>query len=60
MSARRRIILPLAAACLLLAAFSPFLGMSFISPASIWHTGSPDAEVFWRLRLPRAVAAFLS
>jgi iron complex transport system permease protein len=57
---RRTVILPLAAACLLLAALSPFLGMSFISPAAIWQAGSPDAEVFWRLRLPRAVAAFLA
>ncbi|MDR0239513.1 MAG: iron ABC transporter permease [Deltaproteobacteria bacterium] len=46
--------------CGMLAAASPFWGMSVISPASIWTTGHPDAEVFWRLRLPRTLAAFLA
>jgi len=39
---------------------SPFWGMSAISPKSILISGHPDAEIFWRLRLPRAVAAFLA
>lgn len=50
----------LAVACLLLAALTPFMGMSFIPPAALLESGSPDAEVFWSLRLPRAVAAFLA
>jgi iron complex transport system permease protein len=35
-----------------------FLGISVISPLDVWPPNGPDAEVFWRLRLPRAVAAF--
>jgi len=34
--------------------------MHAISPASIGIVGHPDAEVFWRLRLPRTLAAFLT
>ncbi len=48
------------AVCLLIVLGCPFFGMSVISPSALWETGSPDAEVFWRLRLPRAVAAFLA
>ena len=58
-SPKFRIII-LACACLLLAALTPFWGISFISPASIFQAGNPDAEVFWWLRLPRAVAAFIA
>jgi len=43
-----------------LTAFSPFLGISFISPDSLWTPGHPDGEVFWMLRLPRTAAAFLA
>lgn len=52
--------LALAGICLLLVLCSPFFGMSFISPLDPFITGSPDAEVFWRLRLPRTIAAFLA
>ena len=41
------------AACILLVLCSPFLGMSLIHPSALLSPGSPDAEVFWRLRLPR-------
>jgi len=44
--------------CLALTIGSAFWGISAISPFDIWLPGSPDAEIFWRLRLPRAVAAF--
>lgn len=44
--------------CLLMTAAAPFFGMSIISPSAIFQAGHPDAEVFWRLRLPRAVASF--
>ncbi|MDR2820795.1 MAG: iron ABC transporter permease [Desulfovibrio sp.] len=46
--------------CVLLVVCAPFWGMTVISPFSLLESGSPEAEVFWRLRLPRAVAAFLS
>ncbi len=46
--------------CLAVLLVSAFGGMSLISPFAIWQTGSPDAEVFWRLRLPRTMAAFLT
>lgn len=45
---------------LALTAFSPFLGISFIAPDSLWTPGHPDGEVFWMLRLPRTIAAFLA
>lgn len=46
------------AICLLLVLGSPFFGMTLISPSALLQPGSPDAEVFWRLRLPRTIAAF--
>ncbi|MDR1166253.1 MAG: iron ABC transporter permease [Deltaproteobacteria bacterium] len=39
---------------------SPFFGLSVISPEHIFQEGHPDAELFWRLRAPRAVAAFFA
>ena len=50
----------LIAACLIITAATPFLGMQNIAPTAIWEAGSPDAEVFWRLRLPRMFAGFLA
>ncbi|MDR0828327.1 MAG: iron ABC transporter permease [Desulfovibrio sp.] len=50
----------LIAVCVALAFCSPFWGIQLISPFNILQTGSPDAEVFWRLRLPRTIAAFLA
>ncbi|MDR2696445.1 MAG: iron ABC transporter permease [Deltaproteobacteria bacterium] len=54
------ITLPLAltALCLALTLGSAFWGASAISPFDIWPPGRPEAEIFWRLRLPRATAAF--
>ena len=37
-----------------------FFGMSTLSVTGIFTSGSPDAEVFWRLRLPRVTAAFFA
>jgi iron complex transport system permease protein len=34
--------------------------MTVISPFELFTSGSPDAEVFWRLRLPRTIAAYLA
>ncbi|MDR0354796.1 MAG: iron ABC transporter permease [Deltaproteobacteria bacterium] len=45
---------------LTVAAACPFFGLSFISPFNLAVPGHPDLEVFWRLRLPRAAAAFLA
>lgn len=60
MTGRWRMGLAFAVVCLLLVAGSPFFGMTLISPSALFQPGSPDAEVFWRLRLPRTVAAFLA
>ena len=56
----KRILFLLAAVFLSSMVGSIFLGMSVISPSSLFEAGSPDAEVFWRLRVPRTLAAFLS
>ena len=53
-------IVVLIAVCLLLTAVTPFLGMQAIAPTAIWEAGNPEAEVFWRLRLPRMFAGFLA
>lgn len=45
---------------LLILALTPFLGMTFISPADIFDPANPDSTIFWRLRFPRAIAAFLA
>jgi len=60
MNGTHKKFLLLAVFCLLATAVSPFFGMSAISPGSLFDAGSPDAEVFWNLRLPRATAAFLA
>ncbi|MDR2443373.1 MAG: iron ABC transporter permease [Deltaproteobacteria bacterium] len=39
---------------------SPFFGLSFIEPSSLFIDDHQDAAVFWRLRAPRAAAAFLA
>ncbi|MDR2339860.1 MAG: iron ABC transporter permease [Deltaproteobacteria bacterium] len=40
---------------------SPFFGLETISPASLLKGLDPgDADVFWKMRVPRAVAAFLA
>ncbi len=53
-------ILILIVVCLLITAAAPFFGLGVISPSAIWEAGNPDADVFWRLRLPRAALAFLA
>jgi iron complex transport system permease protein len=53
-------LLILSVCCLVPVLCAPFAGMSFIAPADIFGTGSPDAEIFLRLRLPRTVAAFFA
>ncbi len=56
----KKIVCLLICASLGVVLLTPFLGLSLISPWAVWTPGSPEAEVFWRLRLPRAVAAFLA
>ena len=56
---KNKIIL-LATLCLLTVALTPFGGMSLISPLSIFQFGHPDAEVFWWMRLPRAITSFFA
>ncbi|MCS7305571.1 MAG: iron ABC transporter permease [Thermoguttaceae bacterium] len=52
-------VLGLLALLVLLAA--PFVGMETIWPASLWNApASPEAEIFWRIRFPRVLAAFLA
>jgi len=38
----------------------PFFGLSIISPTAVFDFGSPDSDIFWRIRVPRTVCAFLS
>ncbi len=60
MTRKLRTCIVLALLCLLFVLASPFAGMTLISPSALLESGSPDAEVFWRLRLPRTIAAFLA
>ena len=48
------------AVCVSAALCCAFFGISAISPSAIFVSNSPDAEVFWKLRLPRVVAAFFA
>jgi iron complex transport system permease protein len=50
----------LVAGSLLVLALAPFFGLSLIDPSVLWTADHPDAEVYFRLRLPRTVAAFLA
>ena len=46
--------------CTLCLFCAPFIGAGMISPAEIFNAQSPDYLIFWRLRLPRSLAAFLA
>ncbi len=40
---------------------APFIGMETIWPRSLWtDSQGPMAEIFWKIRLPRVLAAFLA
>lgn len=43
--------------CLML---TPFLGTNLIEPNSLMDKANPEYLIFWRLRLPRALGAFLA
>ncbi len=59
MEKKKQIVLLVAVSVVLLLC-CPFGGLSVISPLQLLDAGSPDAIVFWRLRLPRTAAAFLA
>ena len=42
--------------------FTPFLGMETIDPRSIFNSGNENSayEIFWKIRLPRILTAFLA
>lgn len=50
----------LAVVALVVVAITPFYGMSILSPAGIFQSSNPDSIIFWDLRLPRTLAAFLA
>jgi iron complex transport system permease protein len=66
----RRSVLPpvlAVAAALAMLAIAPFLGMRTLGPADVMGTStdtstglSVDAEIFWKMRLPRVLLAFLA
>ncbi|MDR2350005.1 MAG: iron ABC transporter permease, partial [Deltaproteobacteria bacterium] len=39
---------------------SPFFGLSFIHPSTVLDPSNENYELFWRLRVPRAIAAFFA
>lgn len=55
---RKLFILAALAVCCL--ALAPFLGAVIINPLEALDSGSPENLIFWRLRLPRAIGAFLA
>lgn len=57
-----RVILALAVFAAVVVLGAPFVGMTAISPADILQSASDNAEavVFWRIRVPRVLAAFLA
>lgn len=58
---RQELRLPLVIAFALTALFAcPFFGLSTITPSAALDFGSPDAEIFWRLRVPRTLGAFVA
>lgn len=60
MSSSWKNVFLLSLACIVVTLVTPFFGMSIIDPSALLQPGSPDAEVFWSLRLPRTAASFLS
>ncbi len=58
----RRVLFCLALFAVVTALGAPFVGMTAISPLDILQAGPDNAEamVFWRIRVPRMVTAFLA
>lgn len=54
----KNILLLLLCLCILLCA--PFAGMRFISPASVISSANGEFDIFWRMRVPRVLLAFVA
>lgn len=46
--------------CLATLIFAPFLGMETISVDSLLHPATLQSDIFWKIRLPRVLTAFLA
>jgi len=59
---RNHIILLIAVFAIVVLLGSPFVGMTNISPTDILQSASDNADsvVFWHIRIPRVIAAFLA
>ena len=44
---------------LALALLTPFIGVSWIGLSSLWHPGDLGYAIFWEMRVPRVIAAFM-
>ncbi len=63
MTRRKRtlILLIIISAALMVLFFAPFWGMESISVPSLWQANdSVISDIFWKIRLPRVIAAFLA
>jgi cobalamin transport system permease protein len=62
MSRYQAILITLAVLALVVLAICPFCGMTDISFSSIWDDPAegPAARIFWQLRLPRTMVAFVA
>lgn len=58
MKNRKLLVIYIAAVTILITA--PFLGMSIISPRAVIDKSSTEYVIFWQLRFPRALGAFLA
>ncbi len=53
-------ILLLAGIAVLVLAAAPFIGMTFITPGVAFGGGGSGQEIFWRIRVPRVLAAWIA
>ncbi len=61
MSKERAFLYILAGLALVVLLTAPFVGMETIWPQTLWNEpASPLAAIFWKIRLPRVLAAFLA
>lgn len=60
MNSSKRKIAILAFFSMLCLGCAPFIGATFINPLDIANSASPENLIFWRLRFPRAIGAFLA
>lgn len=60
MKAANRALVMIIAAALVCLLVVPFLGATLIAPSEIMDITTPDYLIFWRLRFPRCLGAFLA